>query len=49
MHQERLRAVFDSLVSKTHVTHALIQPDDYHNDIPTVGVQSIICSVAPLC
>lgn len=38
MHQERVRSVFDRLISKTHVEHALIQPNGQHNDIPPVSI-----------
>ncbi|KAK3896926.1 hypothetical protein C8A05DRAFT_39528 [Staphylotrichum tortipilum] len=34
MAQKSSRAVFDSLLTKTHVQHALIQPDGRHNEIP---------------
>lgn len=28
---------FESLLYKTHVEHALLQPEDTHNEIPTVS------------
>ncbi|KAK3321653.1 hypothetical protein B0H66DRAFT_618640 [Apodospora peruviana] len=34
MGQQVSRTVFDSLLAKTHVEHALIQPDERHNNIP---------------
>ncbi|KAK3942050.1 hypothetical protein QBC46DRAFT_448146 [Diplogelasinospora grovesii] len=36
MGQEGCRAVFDSLLAKTHVGHALVQPDGSRNTIPTM-------------
>lgn len=39
MGQNISRAAFDGLLAKTHVEHALIQPNDGHNDIPTVSAQ----------
>ncbi|KAM7221904.1 oxidoreductase AflY [Rhypophila decipiens] len=35
MGQNISRAALDGLLAKTHVEHALVQPDDNHNDIPT--------------
>ncbi|KAK1757250.1 oxidoreductase AflY [Echria macrotheca] len=35
MGQQVSRAAFDGLLTKTHVQHALIQPDGRHNDVPT--------------
>ncbi|KAK3376649.1 hypothetical protein B0T24DRAFT_677529 [Lasiosphaeria ovina] len=35
MGQHQSRAAFDSLLVKTHVQHALLQPDGRHNDTPT--------------
>ncbi|KAK0725326.1 hypothetical protein B0H67DRAFT_641768 [Lasiosphaeris hirsuta] len=35
MGQQQSRPVFDALLAKTHVQHALIQPDGVHNDAPT--------------
>ena len=31
------RPVFDSLLAKTHVQHALVQPDGRHNEFLTVS------------
>lgn len=36
MGQQASRSAFDSLLTRTHVQHALIQPDGRHNDVPTV-------------
>ncbi|KAK0612660.1 hypothetical protein B0T17DRAFT_544229 [Bombardia bombarda] len=33
MGQHESRAVFDSLLARTHVEHALLQPEDRHNEI----------------
>jgi hypothetical protein len=38
MGQQVSRLAFDSFLTKTHVQHALIQPDGRHNDIPTVSM-----------
>jgi len=38
------RTGFDSLLAKTHVQHALIQPDGRHNDVPTVGAFHLLPS-----
>ncbi|KAK1831215.1 hypothetical protein QBC39DRAFT_372098 [Podospora conica] len=35
MAQPSTQATFNSLLTKTHVQHALIQPDGRHNDLPT--------------
>lgn len=37
------RAVFDSLLAKTHVQHALVQPDGRHNEFPTVSLRHLSC------
>ena len=37
MEQPNSQATFTSLLTKTHVQHALIQQDGRHNDLPTVG------------
>ncbi|KAH8888626.1 hypothetical protein GQ53DRAFT_654182 [Thozetella sp. PMI_491] len=34
MGQQVSRSMFDNLLTKTHVGHALLQPDETHNDIP---------------
>jgi hypothetical protein len=36
MAQPSSQATFNSLLTKTHVQHALIQPGGRHNDLPTV-------------
>ncbi|KAK0611590.1 hypothetical protein B0T14DRAFT_441322 [Immersiella caudata] len=36
MGQQISRTVFDGLLAKTHVQHALIQPNGRHNDLPTI-------------
>lgn len=36
MAQPSSQAAFNSLLTKTHVQHALIQPGGRHNDLPTV-------------
>jgi len=43
MGQGTSRSVFDSLLAKTHIEHALIQPDGGHNDIPTVRISLLWC------
>src|SRR5437016_50736 len=37
MAQQDARAVFDSLLTKTHVRHALYQPGNLRNKVPSVG------------
>jgi hypothetical protein len=44
MGQQISRTVFDGLLAKTHVQHALIQPDGRHNDVPTVTFSSATIS-----
>lgn len=46
--QKSSRAVFDSLLAKTHVQHALIQPDGRHNEIPGVSQVPVGMALPPL-
>ncbi|KAK0625331.1 hypothetical protein B0T17DRAFT_270311 [Bombardia bombarda] len=48
MGQHESRAVFDSLLAKTHVEHALLQPDGRHNDIPMALVTLLSIDGSPI-
>lgn len=43
MTKQGSRAVFDSLLAKTHVQHALVQPDGRHNEFPAVSLRQFSC------
>ena len=42
------RTVFDRLLAKTHVQHALIQPDGRHNEFPSVSQDATLAAVPRL-
>ena len=42
------RTVFDRLLAKTHVQHALIQPDGRHNEFPSVSHDATMPAVPRL-
>ncbi|KAM7207986.1 oxidoreductase AflY [Naviculisporaceae sp. PSN 640] len=41
------RAAFDGFLAKTHVEHALTQPDDSHNDLPTFLATAVFLDGTP--
>ncbi|GAB1317604.1 Oxidoreductase AflY [Madurella fahalii] len=47
MGQQGSRAAFDSLLAKTHVQHALVQPGGQHNDIPAAIATLLLLDGTP--